>query len=801
MLFINNIKIAIRNARRNRLFSLINISGLALGLACCLVIVLYVTQELSYDKYHQDAERIYRVGIDAKVNDTEIKFPGSQAPLGRTFTSDYTNIEAYTRLTNNGKQILKIKERKFEVDKIYGADSTFFNFFNTKFITGNKNALKKSNTIVITQNIAERYFDSAEKAMGQTIKIGKEDFNITAVVKDSPYNTHLKFNGLTSLINVKMAEREEWGSDVMITYIKTKEGTDYKKLEKEIQKTVNKHVVPLFKKYLNLELTLPNYYRFYLMPLTDIHLHSHSFAEFEENGNISYVNMFIIIAIFILLIACINFSNLSTAKASNRAKEIGIKKSVGSSRARLMSQFFTESIFISLIAFFFAIVIVETSLPYISNYIGVQLPDSFYSNHIVMLIFTDIAILTGIISGSYSAVFLSSFNPVKILKGELTVGKSNAKFRGALVIFQFAISIFLIICTLIINKQFNYIQNKDIGYNKKNFVKIENADIIKNQESFKQQILNIAEVESVTFTTHLPGIFCNGNSIQKYNSEDNNAYNIRSLECDVDFLKTMQSTIIKGRFFSKNFASDSTTVVINEAAMKELGLMTPIGTEIFFPGNSSKKHYKIIGVIKDYHDLSLKSKVQPLVITYESMHWTTKNLLGIRFKHTPSTTTINMIKNTWLEFSDNTPFNYTFFEDIVTTLHIKERNNLKIFTAFSIIAIFIALIGLLGLVSFTIDQKVKEIGVRKILGAPISSIIMRLNMDIIKWIIISFVIACPCAFLLMDNWLQDFIYRINIGSMVFIISGLTTMIITLSTVSWQAFRAARMNPVDCLRSE
>lgn len=802
MLFINNIKIAIRNAMRNRLFSMINIVGLALGLACCLVIVLYVSQELSYDKHHADADRIYRIGIDAKINDTQIKFAGSQAPAGKSLVSNFPEIESYLRISNFGKQIIKIKEKKFEIKKIYGADSTFFDFFDTKFIAGNKNALKKSKTIVLSESIAKRYFNTPEEAMGQTISLNNKDFNVTAVVKDSPYNTHIKYNALVSLIGNPRAESDVWGSDGMMTYFKTSKNTDYKALEKDIQILVQKHLVPMFKKYLNLELNGTNYYRYYIMPLTDIHLHSNTISELEENGNIMYVNMFIIIAIFILLIACINFSNLSTAKASNRAKEIGVKKSMGSSRGRLMAQFFTESIFISLIGFFIAIVIVETSIPYISSYIGVELNKSFYNDHVVMSIFIGIAILTGLISGCYSAIFLSSFNPVKILKGELTVGKNNAKFRGALVIFQFAISIFLIICTLIINKQFNYIQNKDIGYTKENFIKIENANLIKNHESFKQQINNISEVESVTFASHLPGEFCNGNTILKYNSEDKNAYNTRVLSCDDDFLKTMKTQLVLGRFYSKEFSSDSTAIIINECAVKEFGLTNPIESEFIFPGDEEKKTiYKVIGVIKDYHDVSLKTKVQPLIMFHSGHPWFTENVLGIRFKNKPSASTMMMIENTWNEFSNETPFNYTYFDDIVTELHIKEKNSLRIFTAFSAIAIFIALIGLLGLVSFTIDQKVKEIGVRKILGAPISSIVTRLNMDIIKWIGISFIIACPCAFFIMDNWLQDFIYRINIGVLVFVLSGISTLLITLSTVSWQAIRAAKMNPVDCLRSE
>jgi len=800
MLFINNIKIAIRNAMRNRLFSIINISGLALGLACCLVIVLYVTQELSYENHQKDVENIYRVGIDAKMNETQFKLPSSQCPLGATLKEEYPDVVNYTRLNKmEDEKIIKIGERKYNVDKVYGTDSTFFDLFTVKFLSGNKNALKKTKSAVVTRDFAEKYFKSVANAMGKTINMRKRDYNISAIIENPPYNTHLKYNVLFSQADDRWANNTNWFGDGMVTYIKLKPNTDINKFTADIQQIIKDKLVPIFTKYLHIDFDGDNYYRYYIMPMQDIHLHSHSIWEFEENGNIAYVNLFIIIAIFILLIACINFANLSTAKASTRAREIGVKKALGSGRKRIMTQFFTESIFICIISFILAIVIVETCLPYISNYIGVELQKTFYSDPTVMAIFIGIAVFTGLISGLYSAVYLSSFNPVKILKGELTTGKKNAKFRGALVIFQFAISIFLIISTLIVNQQFNYIQNKDIGYIKKNLIKIENANIIKNQDSFKQRLLEIPGVESATFASDLPGKFFNGSIVKKADSEDKNSYNTRLLMCDEDFVKTMDSKIIKGRFISKKYKTDSTAIVLNETAVREFGLTKPLESKISFPDSDVK--FRVVGIIKDFHTVSLKTKVQSLLIMLPIKDWGRPDNLGIRLANHSNLSTINKIDNVWKEFANEAPLKYTYFEDIVTKLHIKEKSNLKIFTAFSIIAIFISIIGLLGLVSFTIDQKVKEIGIRKVLGAPVSSIVIRLNMDIIKWIVISFIIACPCAFFLMDNWLQDFIYRIDIGVLVFILSGFSTMLITLSAVSWQALRAARMNPVDCIKSE
>ena len=799
MLFINNIKIAIRNAMRNRLFSIINISGLALGLACCLVIVLYVTQELSYDKYHVNAKNIYRVGFDAKLNETQMKLPNSQVPLGPTLLEEYPAVTNYLRIRNEGEQVFKIYNRKYSINKVLGADSTFFDFFKVKFLAGNKKALSQPNSVVITKEIAEKYYKSASNAMGKTISFWGQDANITAVVDNCPYNTHIKFSVLFSQMDKHWIKNGNWVSDGMITYIKVKEGTDAKKLEKDIQGVVQKYIHPLLKKLLKIELVLPNYYRYYIMPLTDIHLHSQTIAEFEENGNSMYVNMFIIIAIFILLIACINFSNLSTAKASTRAREIGVKKALGSSRKRIMGQFFAESIFICFISFILAVVLVETCLPFINDVIGVELISTLYTDYTVMLIFVGIAVLTGLISGLYSAVYLSSFNPIKILKGELTTGKNNAKFRGALVIFQFVISVFLITSTLIINKQLNYINNKDLGYNKENFIKIDKTYIIKNKDLFSQKLMELSGVKSVTFATDFPGKVCYGDLMNKCNGDDKSAYSVRVLACEDNYIETMGSELVKGRFFSKELASDSLSIVINEAAVKEFGLTEPIGTELAF--TSGKKKFKVIGVIKDIYNVSLKTKVFSQVFIPDGNLSNGLDVMGIRLSDSNHVTTIKQIEGVWNKFTNNTPLNYEFFTDIVKKLNIEENNNLRTFTTFSIIAIFIALIGLLGLIAFTIEQKVKEIGVRKVLGAPVSSIIMRLNMDIAKWIAISFLIACPFAFFIMDQWLQDFVYRINISVWIFIISGLCTMIITLAAVSWQSLRAARMNPVDCLRSE
>ncbi|MGB5990140.1 MAG: FtsX-like permease family protein [Marinifilaceae bacterium] len=800
MLFINNIKIAFRNALRNKLFSLINITGLALGLACCLLIVLFVRQELSYDNFQKNIDNIYRVGVDVKINEMELKIPSTQNPLGKVLVDEYPAVDNYTRLSKCGNEkLLKVAEKIYIISNVYRAEASFFDIFTVDFLIGNKDALKEVNSVVISKETAERCFKSVQNSIDKTINIDDVDCTVKAVIENSRYNTHIKINVLYTKDFDKVDPKYEWYSDGAITYISTKPNTDIRKLEVDIQGVVNKYILPRCLDMLNIEVVAPNYYRYYLMPMRDIHLHSHSIAEFEENGNSTYVNMFIIIAIFILLIACINFSNLSTAKASTRAREIGIKKALGSDRKRIMYQFFIESIIISLIAFIFALVILEVSLPIVNKIIGLNIQVDIYSDLGLLFIFIGIAILTGLIAGSYSAIYLSSFKPIKILKGELTQGKKSASFRGVLVILQFAISIFLIVCTLIINKQMNFINNKDIGYKTENFIKLENADIIKNKDLFRQKLMNISGVESSTFATALPGNFFTGSMINKYNSDDKNSYSMRMVGCDDDFCKTMRCEIKEGRFFAKEFSNDSLSIVLNEAAVKELGLIKPIGTELRLVGD--EKILKVVGVIKNFHTVSLKTKVNSLMISQGELAFMRLENIGIRLSDGSQANTLRQIEKVWNEYTDNTPIEYTYFDNIIEKLNRKENNNLKVFTGFSILAIFIACIGLLGLISFTIDQKIKEIGIRKINGASVSSIMLNLNKNVVKWISISFIIACPFAYWLMNNWLQDFIYKIDIDPWIFIISGVLTFLIGVLTVSWQVFRVSRMNPVYCLKYE
>jgi putative ABC transport system permease protein len=779
---------ALRGHKRNKLLSFINITGLTLGIACCMSIVLYVSQELSYENYHEHSDNTYIMGIDEKLDDSQSIYYSTQPPLGPTLKAVFPSVENQTRVMRfNDKKIIEIENNKYNLDKIYAADSTFFDIFTVKFLAGNKLGLSAPKSIVINKTTALKYFKTIESAINKTISFDRNDFNVSAVIEDCPNNTELKYNALYTLESVRWVNHNSWDGYSMLTYVRLTKGSDIKLLENKIAGLVKMKLEKEFKIYQE-----PNHFKFFFTPLQDIHLYTKI-----GSGDIMYVKMFIIIAIFILLMACINFSNLSTARASKRACEIGIKKTLGSSRKAIMLQFFTEAIVTCFIAFTLALVLIETSLPYINNLIGVELQTLFYSDMSIMAIFIGIAVLTGIIAGSYSAFYLSSFNPIRILKGELTQGKKGAKFRGGLVVLQFSISIFLIISTLIINKQLNFITDKDLGYKKENFIKIEQANFVKDKDTFKQELMNIPGVKDASFASGFPGNGLDGKVMYKCNPDKEKQYSINIIASDYDFVKTMGCTLTKGRFLSKKFASDSSAVVLNETAVKEFGLTEPIGSVIRY----WKYKLNIVGVIKDFHNLAVKTKVSPMLITLNKSWYHIPDKIAIRLTEKYNENTIEQIEKVWNRFTGNTPMQYSYFDNIVENLNREESNNFKTFTSFSLLAIFIACIGLLGLVSFTIEQRYKEIGIRKVYGAPTSSILLRLNLNIIKWLLISFIIASPIAYYFMNNWLDDFAYRISIGVYEFLITIFATVMICLATVSWQVYTAAMSNPIDSIKHE
>ena len=785
---------------RNKVFSLINISGLAIGLACCILIFLFVNDELSYDKYHKNYKQIYRLGIDTKINEMQGKFPYTANPLAPTLLDEVPEVVHAVRIREADNTVIQNENRVFNEKRLFWADSTFFDVFTAKFIRGDpRKALASPRQMVITRTMANKYFGTVE-VIGKILKVdNSHDYQISAVIEDCPHNSHFHYDFLIPYFDHWGSKDNNWLNDGKITYVMLQEGVSQVEFDKKLNGLVEKYAEPAFRKFMNLDLEelkkAGNYYKFYSRPIADIHLHSHSFIEIEQNGDIVNVYLFSIIAILILVIACINFTNLSTAKSTQRAKEIGIRKSLGSSKKRLIYQFLFESILLSIFAFAISLILVEILLPFTKNLTGKELSLNYLNNPYLFFLFLAIAIVTGLLAGAYSAFFLSSFNPVKVLKGDLTKGKNSFQLRKILVIFQFSISIFLFIATFVVHKQMSYIQKKDLGFKQENVLILEHAYRIKNQESFKQALKTYPGIRNVSFASHVPGELFNGNLIGRSPDIDPNRYNFRNISVDADFLNTMGIQIKKGRFFTQNMASDSASIIISETGVREMGLTEPIG-EIITKG--VRHPMTIIGVCKDFHSSSFKNRILPLIIKLEEE---APQKVLIHYHAINNQAVINTVQKEWQNYTVDTPFEYFHLDMQMQNIHKQEHATMRTFTAFAILSILIATLGLLGLSSYSTEQRTKEIGVRRTLGASILEIIGMMNKDFLRWILIALIIASPIAYFSMSKWLENFVYRTQLDVWIFIGAGLLSLFIATLTISWQSLKTARKNPVESLRYE
>jgi putative ABC transport system permease protein len=797
----NNLKIAIRNLWRDKVFSIINISGLAIGLACCIIIFLFVDDELSYDKYHKDYQQIYRIGIEAKLGDMEIKGPFTANPLGPTLLNEFPEVKEAVRMRSSENNVLQYEKKIFTEDRLFWVDSTFFNVFGAKFIYGNpEKALNQSGQMVLTRSMALKYFGNIE-VVGKSLKLNQNnDYTISAVIEDCPSNTHFQFDFLIPFFDFSGSRSTYWLNDGKYTYVKLRKGTQKADFDKKLGTIVDKYVAPAIKSGLNVNyedmIKNGNYYRFYSCAIGDIHLHSHSPFELGNNGDFINVTIFTIIAILILVIACINFTNLSTAKSSKRAKEIGVRKSLGSSKGRLISQFLFESVLLSIIALAIAMIIVEFVLPITSVLIGKELFPDYLNNPQLFFLFLGITILTGLLSGTYAAFYLSSFNPAKVLKGETSKGKNNFLLRKSLVIFQFSISIFLFIATFTIYKQMQFIQNKKLGFDKENVLVLENADEIRDIKSFKEKIQTYPGIMNSTFASAVPGEFLNGCIIGRKPELDPNQYNFRRIGADSDYLETLQLELVEGRFFNDEIASDSAKILINESGVKELRLENPIG-QVITQGVSYP--LTIIGVVKDMHGDTFRNKIMPVMIAPNDFEYQTR--LAIRYHASNKNAILSIIKKEWNNYTTDIPFKYYHLENLIQDLHKQEYATMRTFTIFAILSILIAVLGLLGLSSYTIEQRVKEIGIRKTLGSSVGGILKIMNKDFLQWILISILITSPLAYYFMSRWLENFVYRASLDIWIFAASGLLSVMIAIITISIQTWKTANQNPVESLRYE
>ena len=803
--------IAIRNLRKYKGYSLINILGLAVGISCCVIILLYVQNELSYDKFYKNADSIYRVYVKSSINGQQSCNCKTAAPLGNTLVRDFPEVISSTRVGFFGNHVLKYKDKVYRERHVYTADSNFFDFFSLPLLNGNpKSVLNQPNSIVITQSAARKYFGN-QNPVGKILKVDSQSsFMVTGLMKDFPVNSSFRCDILLSMATYPVTNSDYWMDMQYITYIVLKKEIDPVIFQKKLQKTANDNVGPLIESALGISfrdfLNTGNKWGFYLQPLTSVYLYSKSVYGIDPNtewfdqntSDIAYIYLFSAVAVFILLLAIINFINLTTSRSETRAKEVGIKKTLGSNKTKLIGQFLTESIVVTLLSFLISIVLIEIMLPFFNQLAGKNL-QLFNSMYVIPYLIIS-AVFIGILSGSYPAFYLSSFRPVHLFKSMQGPVSRKSILRGGLVVIQFAISIALLISTFIIKNQISYIQNKNLGFNKEHLYAIKNFGIPGNKlQIFEQELSKNPDIISLTNSSIMffPGIPGDG---YLYNDRQvSNTISSQYLDVDYNFLKTFKIPLLSGRFFSKEFPSDTTSVVINEAMNKQCGTENPLGKRLINPGNQSKP-YKIIGVIKNFNYQSLHEQIKPLVLFLSPVKQAA-SIVTVRITSTNVKNTTAFIDNTWKKVTGGEDIYSSFINQDLAHLYDSEERAGTVSAVFSGLAIFIACLGLFGLASFVTEQRKKEIVIRKVLGASVFELIIMLSKEFTGWVLIANLIAWPAAYLIMNNWLANFAYRTNIGLGIFLLSGVAALIIALVTVSSHAIKAAMANPVESLHYE
>ncbi len=808
-MFKSSLKIAVRNLLKHKMYSFINISGLTIGITCCLFIMSYVFYELSYDRFHKNSDRIYRINTDLKFGAAELQIPVCSDLMGPILKKDYPQVEEYTRIYNITDNVyIKKGNQCYNEHRIACVDSTFFRVFSFPALYGDaKNALNEPNSVVISKSMADKYFGT-DDAVGKYLETniyGSTLFKVTAVIKDMPDNSHFRFDFLFPMSNLKY----DWGNFVSSnfhTYLLLKEGTDYKKFEKNFSEYTGRYEFPYAKKHLQIQSReefekAGNKLEHSLIPLTDIHLYSKRQQELSSSGNVAYVYILSAVALFILLIACVNFMNLTTAGSANRAREVGIRKVLGTERRSIIFQFLAESVLMALISVAISVVIVSDALPLFNDLIGKNLDARILSSAPVLLTLILLPFIVGIIAGSYPAFYLSRFMPGEILKGKLIRGSKSGGMRSALVIFQFTASIVLITGTIIIYRQLNFIQNKNLGYQKDQILIINDAYMLgRNADAYKYEMTKVPGVISGTMSAFLP-IPSERNFSAFYTQAatvSEGGLTMQRWKIDRDYLKTLGIKLIEGRNFSRDFISDSASIIINQTAVKQLGYNNPVDKILYtWVGGGRVKQYKIIGVVKDFNFESLHQDIGPLCFVLER----SSGLISFKVKAAQIPFILNQAEKKWKSIGAGMPFSYRFMDDSFNQIYKNEKRIGLIAFSFSVLAILIACLGLFGLATFLIEQKTKEIGIRKVLGAPVHSIIFMISKEFFKWIVIANIIAIPVAYYFMNNWLKDFAYRINISWWIFLFAGGIALMIALVTIIFKALKAAAANPVKSLRYE
>lgn len=797
VMFRNYLKTALRNIRRHKGFSFINISGIAVGMTCCILIFLYVNYELSFDRYHSDVDQEYRIVMDIRTQTGITHFASVSPRVAPALMEDYSQIKSAARIFPAGSWIVKREDISFYETRTMFADQELFDIFTIPFIHGNpQNALTRPETMVISHRMAQKYFGT-DSPLGKSLSINQRDYEITGVVADSPLNTHLKYDLIASLKTLERAPfMSNWHVTMIYTYIKLKPFADAEHFSQQISRLADRYVGEILR-------SEGMAYHYLLQPLPSIHLNSHRRYEIGSSGNPVYLYIFSLVGLFILLIACLNFINLTTARSIRRTCEVGVRKAVGANRRQLISQFLGESLLTTFVALIISIGLTRLAIPLLHALTGTLISFSVLLNPFVLLVLVGMLTLVGLAAGVYPAFVLSGLNPVSSLKGALRRGSRNSLMRSVLVVIQFSISIFLVIATLVVYRQLNFMKNQHLGFEKEQKLIIPlrgGISIKENYETVRDKFSRHSSVRGVTFSSNVPGRGMPIYSVKLVGEEDDKRQTMLHMYCDYDFVTDYKIDIIAGRGFKKDLSTDiAGAFLINKAAIEAFGWSSAeeaIGKQLE-TGNGGRVN-PIIGVMGDFHYQGLQRKVEPLVIEFlpEQLHY-----ISISLNTENLEKQLAFVENQWKELFPANPYESFFLDKDFERLYRSEQQVGLISGVFMFLGIFIACLGLLGLVSFTTEQRTKEIGIRKVLGASVSNVAILLSWDLTKWVLLANIAAWPIAYFFLNKWLHNFAYRTQLGIWIFIASGATAMFIALATVSTMAIKAASANPVDSLRFE
>ncbi len=785
----------LRNFHKQKFFTFINIAGLSVGIASCLLILSFVFSELSYDRFHDNHKNIYRICARGMIGDTKVNQVYTTAKLPETLMMEYGEVVNAVRLLTRNNVRVKIGEEIFNESSLAAVDSTFFDIFSFPLIKGDtKKVLTEPNTVVLSESAAKKYFGDEDPVNKVILLNENTDCKVTGVMKDFPENSHFHFDLLLSVVSFERRLDDHWWNNNFKTYIVLRDDADPENLEAKFPAFIKKYIGE-GKDDWDTWLAEGNNWEYFLQPLASIHLNSNLSGEFEANGNINYIYIFISAAILIVIIASVNFMNLSTAKSEQRSKEVGLRKVVGSGKGLLIFQFLYEAVLMSMIAFILSVLLVFIVLPWFNSFTGKSFTLLNIYN-LQTLPYLLVAVLgLGILSGLYPAFYLSSFRPMDVLKSKSNTRRNGFNLRGTLVVFQFLISIFLILGTLVVYKQLDFIQHVNLGFNKEQIVVLHGANALGDKvETFKNQLVSYKDIKNASISQTLPGkSFMNwGCSVE--GREGWLTLNVNLT--DTDFLNTYEMEMAEGRFFSRDFLSDSSGIIINENAKKILNWDDPLQLKIDMNGRS----YQVIGVIKDYHYESLHSEVRPMGMLMFPSDWS-PSYVSIKITGNDVPATLDYIENKWKETTGGFPYQFSFFDQEYQQLYDNETQTSNMFIFFAIIAIFIACLGLFALSAYVAEQRTKEIGIRKVNGAGINNILVLLSSNFAKWVLIAFLFSLPLGYIVMQKWLQNFAYKIDLSWWIFIIAGSTALVVALITVSFQTIKAALKNPVEALRYE